>query len=145
MMRTILLAALIAASPGLAEPRLRDQVHEIELSNGMTWLIVDGPKAPVFTGYLRVRVGGADDAPGATGLAHLFEHMAFKGTPVLGTTDFEAEKTLLREIALVGDRLAVLERSSQGGTEEAKRLRARLAELGTAHSKLTDEDAMPAL
>ena len=74
-MIALALAVLAAAPAGLEA-----SVQEVTLPNGMTWLVVERHDAPVFTGYVRVRVGGADEAPGQTGLAHLFEHMAFKGT-----------------------------------------------------------------
>ena len=105
---------LLWALPAIAEVDLRSVVREHTLQNGMKWLIVERPQAPVFSAFVRVRVGGADEEPGFTGLAHLFEHMAFKGTPVLGTKDFEAEKTLLARIAEVGDALAQLKRAGEG-------------------------------
>ncbi len=97
-------ASLVAVTLALAD----SDVHEIRLKNGMVWLVVERPQAPVFTGFVRVKVGGLDEEQGSTGLAHLFEHMAFKGTPVLGTKDFEAEKKLLDQIAVTGDQLATL-------------------------------------
>jgi predicted Zn-dependent peptidase len=135
-----LLPALAAA-----QMDLRPLVKEHVLKNGMTWLVVERHQAPVFTGFIRVKVGGADEEPGYTGLAHLFEHMAFKGTPVLGTSDFEAEKGLLAKIAEVGDRLAALERAGQRNSEEASRLRAELKQLQEGHGKITDENALAAL
>ncbi|MHB8874166.1 MAG: M16 family metallopeptidase [Myxococcaceae bacterium] len=137
--------ALLFALPASAEVDLRAVVKEHRLKNGMLWLVVERHQAPVFTGFVRVRVGGADEEPGYTGLAHLFEHMAFKGTPVLGTKDFEAEKKLLKEIAQVGDRLATLERAGKGEAEDAKGLRERLKELSGQQGKLTDENALATL
>lgn len=148
MRTTLLLASLLALtlpSQGHAEVDLRAIVKEVTLDNGMKWLVIERPQAPVFTGFIRVKVGGADEQPGITGLAHLFEHMAFKGTPVLGTTDFEKEKQLLLEIAEVGDKLAVLERAGKGEAEEAKALAARLAELSAAHDAITDENEFTSL
>ncbi|MBI3182238.1 MAG: insulinase family protein [Myxococcales bacterium] len=147
-MRSHLAAALLVLmppSPAPAEVSLSSLVHEHTLENGMKWLIVERHQAPVFTGFVRVRAGGADEEPGYTGLAHLFEHMAFKGTPVLGTSDFEAEKVLLRRIAEVGDRLAALERAGKGEGEGAKAARARLQELSAEHSRLIDENALATL
>ncbi len=60
-------------------------------------------QAPVFSGVVSVRVGGVDEKEGQTGISHMFEHMAFKGTPVLGTTDHEAEKTLLVQLEKLAD------------------------------------------
>ena len=137
--------ALVWSSAASADADLREIVKEHRLGNGMKWLIVERPEAPVFTGFIRVRAGGADEEPGYTGLAHLFEHMAFKGTPVLGTSDFEAEKKLLAEIGKVGDQLALLERAKRGQSDEAQKLRARLNQLQQAEEKLADQDALSKL
>src|SRR5215470_11632946 len=106
-----------------ADADWNQMVKEHHLKNGMKWLIVERHQAPVFTGYIRVKAGGADEQPGYTGLAHLFEHLAFKGTPVLGTTNFVEEKKLLAQIAETGERLATLERRNQENSEDAQKLK----------------------
>ena len=68
------------------------------LKNGWTFIIVERPKAPVFAFMTRVNVGSTQEPSGVTGLAHMFEHMAFKGTPRLGTSDYEEEKTALKDL-----------------------------------------------
>src|SRR6187399_2186738 len=68
-------------------------VHK--LANGLTVLIYRRPVAPVFSFFTYVDVGAAQEVPGITGLAHMFEHMAFKGTTVVGTKDYPAEKAAL--------------------------------------------------
>ena len=68
------------------------------LKNGWTFIIVERPVAPVFAFMTRVNVGSAQEGTGVTGLAHMFEHMAFKGTPRLGTTNYEAEKKALEAL-----------------------------------------------
>lgn len=141
--RTLLLVALVSSSALASD--LRSIVKEYRLANGMLWLIVERPQAPVFTGFIRVRVGGADEEPGSTGLAHLFEHMAFKGTPMLGTRDFEAEKKLLLQIAQVGDAIAALQRAGKGAGAEAGALKAKLAALSKEHGAITDENALASL
>jgi len=118
-----------------------EEVKELKLKNGMVWLIVERPQAPVFTGFVRVKVGGLDEEMGQTGLAHLFEHMAFKGTPMLGTKDFEKEKPLLDQIAAVGDQIAALERAGKPSTAE----REKLAALNAKAKALTDENALAKL
>ncbi len=50
------------------------------LPNGLTLIVCERPEAPVFSFYTLVDAGSADDPQGASGLAHMFEHMAFKGT-----------------------------------------------------------------
>jgi predicted Zn-dependent peptidase len=56
------------------------------------------PVAPVFSFYTFVDVGAAQEVPGITGLAHMFEHMAFKGTSVVGTKDYKAEAAALSKV-----------------------------------------------
>ncbi|MEN8150030.1 MAG: pitrilysin family protein [Planctomycetota bacterium] len=73
-------------------------VEERKLSNGMTVLIVERHTAPVVSFNIKFRVGSADEEAGRTGVAHILEHMLFKGTPVLGTKDYAKEKPLLDEI-----------------------------------------------
>jgi predicted Zn-dependent peptidase len=136
--------ALLSTSAA-AQGSLEERVKEIRLANGMTWLVVQRPEAPVFTGFVRVRVGGADEQPGATGLAHLFEHMAFKGTPQLGAKDWAAEQPLLLELQRKGDSLAVLQRQGKAGTEEGKKLAAEVAALQKRHGPLFDENALARL
>ncbi len=68
------------------------------LDNGWTFIIVERPVAPVFTFATYANVGSAQELPGITGLAHMFEHMAFKGTPKLGTSDYEAEKAAIADM-----------------------------------------------
>src|SRR5687768_9017787 len=104
-----LVAAALVALPSISSAAALDlekEVEEIVLDNGMTFLVVRRPGSGVFAAYLRVRVGGADERPGATGVAHLFEHMAFKGTQVIGTTDWEKERAILLEVYELGEALS---------------------------------------
>lgn len=77
---------------------LEGSVHEFRLDNGMKWFLVKRGYAPIFAGVVRVKVGGADEVVGTRGLAHFLEHMAFKGTSRIGTTDFEAERKIIEEL-----------------------------------------------
>lgn len=68
------------------------------LPNGLTVLVMERPEAPVFSFYTRVDAGSAQEVLGITGLAHMFEHMAFKGTDKIGTTNYPAEKVALARV-----------------------------------------------
>ncbi len=96
-----LFVALLASSlpaQDLADFEKRTTVHR--LANGWTFILVERHTAPVFSFATLVDVGSAQEVPGITGLAHMFEHMAFKGTTRIGTTDYEKEKVALaREAA----------------------------------------------
>ena len=68
------------------------------LANGLTLLVLQRPEAPVFAFFTHVDAGSAQDPKGATGLAHMFEHMAFKGTDKIGTRNYAAEKVALEKV-----------------------------------------------
>ena len=73
------------------------KIHVKTLPNGLTVVVCERHEAPVFSFYTLVDAGAAQDPKGETGMAHMFEHMAFKGTPTIGTTDYEAEKVALQK------------------------------------------------
>src|SRR5499433_84094 len=91
---------LFAAPSGLA-----DRVIEHRLANGMTVLMVERHQAPVVSINMTFGVGGVNEQVGQTGLAHLYEHMAFKGTRTVGTKNYEKEKPILEELSRVGTEL----------------------------------------
>jgi predicted Zn-dependent peptidase len=68
------------------------------LPNGLTVIIVERPEAPVFSFFTHVDVGAAQEEVGQTGLAHMFEHMAFKGTDHIGTKNYAQEKVALEKV-----------------------------------------------
>jgi predicted Zn-dependent peptidase len=96
-----LLLALAAAALPVAGQDLaafEERLTEHRLANGLTFLIYERPGAPVVAFYTYVDVGSAQEVPGITGLAHMFEHMAFKGTSQIGTSDFEAEMEAMKSV-----------------------------------------------
>ena len=68
------------------------------LPNGVTLLICERPEAPVFSYSTFIDAGDVNDPSGESGLAHMFEHLAFKGTSEIGTTDYAAEKVALAKV-----------------------------------------------
>ncbi|MEX0905737.1 MAG: pitrilysin family protein [Balneolaceae bacterium] len=75
-----------------------EKVSEFTLDNGLHFIIIERPVAPVATFVTFVNVGGANEPVGNTGIAHIFEHMAFKGTHTIGTTDWENEKEAIEKV-----------------------------------------------
>ncbi len=74
---------------------LEKQVREFTLPNGLKFIVVERHNAPVFSFEAMVNAGGVDEQIGQTGIAHMMEHMAFKGTRVVGTKDWSKEQPLL--------------------------------------------------
>ena len=79
-------------------PSLENRVVEHTLANGIKLLILERHFSPTVSIRMMFRTGGVDEESGKTGLAHMFEHMMFKGTRTLGTTDYQAEVPLLHQI-----------------------------------------------
>src|SRR5437667_3031594 len=70
-----------------------------KLPNGLTAIVCQRPdSAPVFSFFTNMDVGSAQDPMGKTGLAHMFEHEAFKGTETIGTKNYAAEKVALQKV-----------------------------------------------
>ena len=68
------------------------------LPNGLTLLVCERHDAPVFSYTTFVDAGDVNDPSGQSGLAHMFEHLAFKGTSQIGTTDYPDEKIALEKV-----------------------------------------------
>jgi predicted Zn-dependent peptidase len=83
-----IIAALIVAAPLLAQTV---PVKEHTLSNGMRLLLVERHDKPTVSTAWVVRAGSANERPGMTGVAHLFEHMMFKGSKTIGTTNIKRD------------------------------------------------------
>jgi predicted Zn-dependent peptidase len=127
----ISLAALLLLLPAAASgQRLAEAVREHTLANGMKLLMVERHASPTVAAWIRYRVGSVDERSDERGIAHLLEHMLFKGTRTIGTTDYEAEKPLLEQIEATARRLlAEQAKRHQGNPTLIARLERELAEL----------------
>jgi predicted Zn-dependent peptidase len=96
MMTLMLALTLPLAAQDLASFEKRVAVKT--LSNGLTVVLLRRSEAPVFSFFTLVDTGSSQDPLSKTGLAHMMEHMAFKGTPDIGTTDYAAEKAALAKV-----------------------------------------------
>ena len=72
-----------------------DKTTAFTLDNGLTFVVVERPDAPVVSFHTYADVGSVNEPFGQTGIAHMFEHMAFKGTTTIGTKDIEKEMAAL--------------------------------------------------
>jgi predicted Zn-dependent peptidase len=90
-----------------------------KLDNGLTLIVMERPEAPVFSYATVVNVGSAREVPGITGLAHMFEHMAFKGSENVGSTDYPEERQALQKVEEAYAAYDA-ERRKETGSDEAK-------------------------
>jgi predicted Zn-dependent peptidase len=112
----ILSLARLAVAQDIASFEKRITVKKLD--NGLTVVICERSEAPVFSFYTIVDAGSAQDPLDKTGLAHMFEHMAFKGTDKVGTKDYPAEKAALAKVetayaAFIAERDKRMDRDEQ--------------------------------
>jgi len=126
--RTMLTALLLAAAAGAAgaqeTPGERLPVREISLDNGMRFLVLPRPGAPTVAFVVEVAVGGVHERLGTTGIAHLLEHLLFKGTTSIGTRDAASELALFERMDAAHDTL--LRARAAGDASRAESLAARI-------------------
>ncbi len=108
---TLLLLGLLSAIFCLPATAETPKISQYTLDNGLTIILCERHELPTVFGGVVARVGSKDDPADATGLAHYMEHMLFKGTTRLGTTDWESEKPYIDSIFLMYDLLGT--KSSQ--------------------------------
>ena len=130
---------LLCASPAVQGqdllPQFEEKVTTFTLDNGLDFVVVERHDAPVASFVTYADVGSVNEPEGQTGIAHMFEHMAFKGTTTIGTKDIEKEMAALerqeeiylqlRRERLKGPqadsaRIAELEQQFQEAQEEAQ-------------------------
>lgn len=105
MRKAISIAGLCLLVLGISVPShsqslsaFEENVTEHTLENGLKMIVVQRDVAPVATFMTYINAGGVDEPVGLSGVAHIFEHMAFKGTSRIGTNNYEAEAALIPEI-----------------------------------------------
>lgn len=116
---------------------LEKRVKAYTLKNGIRVLMLERHTSPTVSLYIRQRVGAVDEPEGKTGMAHMLEHMMFKGTATIGTKDYAREKIILEMTSKAGNALD-LEAKKGRNADKAKmqRLADDLAALRNEHRKL---------
>lgn len=133
-------AAPIAASTQPYLDRVIQKVTEFRLANGMKFLVLERHQAPVVSFITYADVGGADEPDGKTGVAHFLEHLAFKGTSRIGTTDAIAEKPLLDKLDQLSEQIQAA--TTKGDTQKAQALKAEFAKVEAEAVKLVKQNEM---
>ncbi|MGA2916750.1 MAG: pitrilysin family protein [Sedimentisphaerales bacterium] len=86
-------AGLVLSVPAKAQDlsEFEKRLTEWTLPNGLNFLVFERHEVPVVSFHTYADVGSVDEVAGNSGLAHLFEHLAFKGTKTIGTRNYQAE------------------------------------------------------
>ena len=146
-----------AAPGGSATQRFLDEfeksVYRVELPNGLRLLVVQRKTAPVVSCYIKFHAGSVDESNQTAGIAHMLEHMLFKGTRTIGTTDFARENKYQKTIRSLAGKLDAERRrmisggiAAKGAADSRRRiavLRKRMALLAQYSRQFTipDEDS----
>jgi len=91
-------AIYVAFAPAQDLKSFEQRITTKVLPNGLTLIVCERPEAPVFSYTTFVDAGDVNDPSGQSGLAHMFEHLAFKGTSQIGTTNYAEEKVALGKV-----------------------------------------------
>ena len=94
----VILGCLVVTQAGFAQTSSASQVSQFKLANGLTVIVQPDKRAPTAVHMLWVRVGSMDEVDGTSGVAHVLEHMMFKGTPTVKAGEFS------RQVAALGGR-----------------------------------------
>jgi predicted Zn-dependent peptidase len=125
---------------------LGSRVNEFTLDNGLKVLLMERRQSPTVSLYLRFKVGSVDEESGSTGVAHVLEHMLFKGTKTLGTTNYAEELKVLEQIDRVGEQLdAELKRTGAAPSPRSFELKQELDRLQQEHKKFVVKDEIDSI
>ena len=145
MLLSTVLALAAPLAPSIQAPdanplqTIEASVITHQLENGWTFLIVPRHSAPVVSFHTYIDVVAIFEEPGATGMAHMFEHMAFKGSDRLGTKNWPKEQKAMDAMeAAYLEQLAAEERGDQAAAEAAA---ARFASAQALAESYVDNEA----
>ncbi|MFZ4639559.1 MAG: M16 family metallopeptidase [Nodosilinea sp.] len=118
--------------------RLTAAVSEFTLDNGMKFIVLERHQAPVISFMVYANVGAVNERDGKTGVAHYLEHLAFKGTSRIGTTNYPTEKQLLAKMDQVFDQLLAADAAGDQATKA--KLQAQMNQLAQQAATYVDQN-----
>jgi predicted Zn-dependent peptidase len=110
---------------------MEKDITEYTLPNGLKFIILERHEAPVVSFCTYANVGSNNEVTGITGISHIFEHMAFKGTTTIGTKDYEKEKIVMaKEDSLFEEILEEKDKGDRADQEKLKKLQDEFSKAG---------------
>ncbi|OCQ90169.1 peptidase M16 [Nostoc sp. MBR 210] len=120
--------------------RVVKQLTKFQLDNGMKFIVLERHQAPVVSFLTYADVGGVDEPDKKTGVAHFLEHLAFKGTQRIGTTDYKAEKPLLERLEQLDSQIRTAK--AENNKADVARLQAEFKQVEAQAAKLVKQNEM---
>ena len=118
--------------------RVMSEVTEFTLDNGLKFIVLENHGAPVVSFVTYANVGGVDEPNGKTGVAHFLEHLAFKGTQQIGTTNYQKEAKVLDKLDTLFDKIKQAEKTQD--RNQLAKLTAEFAKTQAAASKYVEQN-----
>ena len=118
--------------------RVMSEVTEFTLDNGLKFIVLENHEAPVVSFVTYANVGGVDEPDGKTGVAHFLEHLAFKGTKQIGTTNYRAEAKVLDKLDTLFAKIKQAEKSQD--SDKLAKLTTEFAEAQATASKYVEQN-----
>ena len=138
----LLLIPAVLAAQSLAE--FEKKITEFTLANGMHFIVLERHAAPVASFHLHVDAGAVNDPKGRTGVAHMFEHMIGKGTPSVGSKNYEMERDALADIEKLYDQLeAERNKGFRADSSAIERMQAQVKVAIDRANAYVDQNAYP--
>jgi predicted Zn-dependent peptidase len=138
---SFILLVLGPAAMGQDLAEFEKRLTKFTLDNGLTFLVLERHEVPVVSFHTYADVGAVDEVKGITGMAHIFEHMAFKGTKTIGTKDYQAEAAVM---ARMDDLFAAIKQEKRKGdkanSETLKKLQEQFDQAGQEAQKYIVHD-----
>ncbi|HOH36343.1 MAG TPA: insulinase family protein, partial [Spirochaetota bacterium] len=119
-MRKIIMISFITFFSFLNAEKISLPVESFTLSNGLKVVIVKNNEVAVVSCRLYYFVGSMYEGPGTSGLSHMYEHMMFKGTKILGTNDYNKELPYIRKMDIIAENIQKLKDS--GASDDDARI-----------------------
>ncbi|MBW4560382.1 MAG: insulinase family protein [Mojavia pulchra JT2-VF2] len=120
--------------------RVIQQLTEFRLDNGLKFIVLERHQAPIVSFVTYADVGGVDEPDKKTGVAHFLEHLAFKGTKRIGTTNYIAEKPLLERLQQLDNQIQTAKAS--GKKDEVAKLQAQFQQVESQAAKLVKQNEL---
>lgn len=120
--------------------QVKANITEFTLENNIHFIVLKNPQAPVVSFVTYVDVGGANEPDGKTGVAHFLEHLAFKGTKEIGTSNYQEEKIILDKLDQVFQEIKQAEK--EGNQAKLATLQAQFQALNAQASKFVNQNEL---
>jgi predicted Zn-dependent peptidase len=134
----LILVFLVFVCPnvtGFDFTNLESRISDFTLKNGLKFIIVEDHSIPIAHFATYANVGGGDERKGKRGIAHFLEHMVFKGTREIGTTNYKREQELMKKMDRLSENLMKEKKNREPDTHKIKKMEEELEKLQVETSK----------